>query len=81
MAKGERLSMKKVFKWIGIVLGSLIGLVLLFGVVLFAIGNARLNKTYDVAPSNLTLPTDAASIAYGKHRAETLYEEAAMAKI
>ena len=66
--------MKKVFKWIGIVLGSLIGLLLLTGIVLFVIGNGRLNKTYDFPPSNITIPTDAASIAYGKHRAETLCE-------
>jgi len=64
--------MKKIFKWIGIVLGSLIGLLLVAGVVLYSIGNARLNKTYDFQPSNITLPTDAASIEYGKHRAETL---------
>ena len=64
--------MKKVFKWIGIVLGSLIGLLLIAGVVLFLIGNARLNKTYDFPPSNITIPTDAASIEYGMHRADTL---------
>ncbi len=64
--------MKKVFKWIGLVLGSLIGLILVIGVVLFVIGNSRLNKTYDFPPSNLTIPTDAASIEYGRHRAESL---------
>jgi len=62
--------MKKVFKWIGIVLG----LVLVAGVALFLIGNTRINKTYDFPPSNITIPTDAESIAYGKHRAETLCE-------
>ena len=66
--------MKKVFKWIGIVLGSLIGLMLVVGVVLFLIGNARINKAYDFPPSNITIPTDAESIAYGRHRAETLCE-------
>ncbi len=64
--------MKKVFKWIGIVLGSLIGLILVAGVTLFLIGNARLNKTYDFPPSNITIPTDTASIEYGRHRVETL---------
>ena len=64
--------MKKVFKWIGIVLGSLLGLVLVVGGVLALIGNARLNKTYDFPTSNIVAPTDEASIAYGKHRAETL---------
>jgi mono/diheme cytochrome c family protein len=66
--------MKKVFKWTGIVLGSLFGLVLLAVVILFVLGNARLNKTYDFPPSNITVPTDAASIENGKHRAETLCE-------
>lgn len=64
--------MKKILKWIGILLGSLIGLILVAGVVMFLIGNARLNKTYDFPPSNIVIPTDAESIAYGKHRAETL---------
>jgi mono/diheme cytochrome c family protein len=31
-------------------------------------GNARLNKTYDFPVTNLELPTDAESLAYGKHR-------------
>lgn len=65
---------KKVFKWIGIVLGSLVGLALATCVVLYFMGNARLNKIYDFPPSNITLPTDAAGIEYGKHRAEILCE-------
>ncbi len=66
--------MKKIFKWIGIVLGSLIGLFLVTVMVLYLMGNARLNKTYDFPPSNITIPTDAARIDYGKHRAESLCE-------
>ena len=66
--------MKKIFRWVGIVLGSLVGLFLVAGVVLYFIGESRLNKTYDIPASNLTLPTDAASIAFGKHRAEVLCE-------
>jgi len=64
--------MKKVFKWIGVVLGSLLGLILLAGAALFVIGNSRLSKTYDFPPSGIVIPTDAASIEYGKHRVETL---------
>jgi len=71
LVKGD-FFMKNVFKWIGIVLGSLIGLLLVAGLVLFLIGNGRLNKKYDFPPSNITIPTDAMSIEYGKHRAETL---------
>lgn len=64
--------MKKVFKRIGIVLGALVGVVLLAAAALYFMGNSRLNKTYDFPPSNLVIPTDAASIEYGRHRAETL---------
>jgi mono/diheme cytochrome c family protein len=64
--------MKKAFKWVGIVLVSLIGLILVAGIVLYLLGNARLNKTYNFPASNLTVPTDAASIERGKHRAEVL---------
>jgi len=64
--------MKKVFRWIGIVLGSLIGLLLIAGVVLILIGNAKLNKKYEFPASNIAVPTDAASIEYGRHRAESL---------
>jgi mono/diheme cytochrome c family protein len=66
--------MKKVFKWIGIVLGSLVGLIIVAVAVLYSMGNARLNKKYNFPSSNITIPTDAASIEYGKHRAETLCE-------
>jgi len=66
--------MKKVFKWIGIALGSLAGLILITVLTLFLMGSARLNKTYDVPQSNLPIPIDAASIARGQHIAETLCE-------
>jgi mono/diheme cytochrome c family protein len=66
------MNMKKVFKWIGIVLGSLAGLVMVTSAVLYFVGNARFNKTYDFPPSNITLPTDAASLEFGKHRTEVL---------
>lgn len=64
--------MKKIFKWIGIVLGSLIGILLVVVLGLYIMGNARLNKTYDFPPSDLVIPTDAESIEFGKHRAEVL---------
>jgi mono/diheme cytochrome c family protein len=64
--------MKKIFKWLSIGLGSLVGLILLMALVLLLIGNTRLNKTYDYPPSDITLPTDAASLEFGKHRVEVL---------
>ena len=66
--------MRKVFPIIGIVLGSLIGLILVTAVVLYFIGDARLSKTYNIPASDITLPSAAASIELGKHRAEILCE-------
>jgi len=48
--------MKKIFKWIGIVLGSLVGLILITALTLFLIGSARLNKTYDFPPPTFLFP-------------------------
>lgn len=64
--------MKKIMKWIGIVLGALIGLILISGIVLYFAGNSHFNKTYDFPASGIVAPTDAASIEYGRHRVETL---------
>ena len=64
--------MKKVLKWVGIVFGSLLGLLLVVVLGLYISGNARWNKAYEFPPSNITVPTDADSIALGKHRAEVL---------
>ncbi len=64
--------MKTTFKWIGIVIGSLVGLIVIVAVTLFFIGNSRLNKTYEIPADNIVIPTDAASIEHGKHITETL---------
>lgn len=59
--------MKKVFKWIGIVLGSLVGLILVLAAVFYFMGNSRLNKTYTFPADNIFVPTNAESIARGEH--------------
>ena len=60
--------MKKFFKWIGIVLGGLVGLTLLAGLVLYPIGMKKLTRTYpNIAVESVNIPTDAAAIARGKH--------------
>jgi cytochrome c553 len=64
--------MKKILKWIGIVLGILLGLVILAGVVLYSLGSARLNKTYDIQPEAIVIPSDQASLARGQHLVEAL---------
>src|SRR5512139_243314 len=58
--------MRKFFKWLGIVLGSLVGLILLILLGFYISANIRLNKTYSVQAEAVTIPTDPESIARGK---------------
>ena len=48
--------MRKVLKWIGIILGVLVVLIVLVAVTMFVIGTSRLNKTYQVEPMALSIP-------------------------
>jgi mono/diheme cytochrome c family protein len=57
-------AMKKILKWIGITLSVLLVIVL---AALYFKGRAMLNRTYTLAPENIAVPTDAASIERGKH--------------
>jgi mono/diheme cytochrome c family protein len=58
--------MKRVLKWIGIIIGGLLGLIILLVVGVYVVSASRLNRTYEVtADFNLTIPTDAESIAAG----------------
>ena len=61
---------RKILKWIGIVLGSLVGLLLLTFAVLYVIGSIQWNKLhgkYDVPAETIPIPTDQSSIARGRH--------------
>ncbi len=61
---------RKILKWIGIVLGSLIGLLMLALTVLYLIGSAQWNKLYgqyDVPVEMIAIPTDSTSIRRGEH--------------
>ena len=61
---------RKILKWIGIVLGSLVGLLVLAFITLYAIGSVRWNKMhgqYDVPVETISIPTDQASITRGEH--------------
>ena len=59
--------MKKVLKWIGIVLGGLIALLILAVIGLSIAGNAKLKQTREVQAESITIPTDEAALARGEH--------------
>jgi mono/diheme cytochrome c family protein len=62
---------RKILKWIGIVLGSLIGLLVVAFVVLYVIGTVQWNrsrgKLHDVPVETIPIPTEQASIERGEH--------------
>ena len=62
--------MKKILKWTGILLGSLILLLIIFYGVVYIKTEAAINKVYDVKPQTLIIPDDSASYALGRHVAE-----------
>jgi cytochrome c553 len=64
--------MKRVLKWIGIVLGSLIGLILIAAVVMHFVGKSRLNNAPEVAAHPVTVPADETAVARGEHLANTV---------
>jgi mono/diheme cytochrome c family protein len=69
----EKLKVSKFFKWVGIILGSLIGLlaVTVFGIYIFT--GSLLNQSYIVADSQITIPTDdTAAVQRGQHLVTTV---------
>ena len=59
--------MRKVLKWIGIVLGILVGLLIVVAVALYFVGYSKLNKTRQVQTISITIPSDEAALARGQH--------------
>ena len=64
--------MRKFLKWFGVIGGGLVLVAVLMVVVLFLVGSRKVNRTYDVAIATVPIPTDAASIARGKHYVEAV---------
>lgn len=58
---------RKILKWVGIVLGGLIGLAVVAALGLWILGGRRVNRTYAVQPPALEIPTDEAALARGEH--------------
>lgn len=64
--------MRKVLKWVGIVLSVLVGLLVLAVAVLYGISSSRLNRTYRIQPADIAIPTDPAALQRGRHLAEAV---------
>ena len=64
--------MKRVLKWIGYIVGTLVALVLVAVGTVYAISSSRLSKSYSPNVATLAIPGDSASIARGRHLVETV---------
>lgn len=59
--------MSRFVKWIGIILGLLIGIILIAVIATIGIGRSRFFKTYEVAVAPHEIPQDESSLARGEH--------------
>ncbi len=59
--------MKKFFKWLGIIVASLIALIVIALVSVYIISNNRINKLYEIEVASLDIPNDEETIARGEH--------------
>jgi mono/diheme cytochrome c family protein len=64
--------MKKVLKWVGIILAILIGLIVVLAGVLHFVGSSRMAAAPAVAVKPIDIPTDEAALARGQHLASVI---------
>lgn len=62
--------MKKVLKWIGILLAGLIGLIFIAVLAGYLIGRSKLTKAYEYTPETIAIPTGAEAEARGQYLVE-----------
>ena len=61
--------MRKVLKWIGIIILVLLAIIVIAAVAAALSSNSKANQVYDIETAELTIPTDAESIAEGQRQA------------
>ncbi len=64
--------MKRVFKWAGVVLSGLLGVILVAVLVVYLIGTSKVNKSYDIPVVAVTVPTDEQAIERGRRFVEAI---------
>ena len=62
--------MKKILKWLGIIIGGLLVIVFVAGGIMILSTNNRMDKVYDIEPETIAISYDEESIAIGEHWAE-----------
>lgn len=63
--------MKKLLKWVGFMLGGLVGLVVIAATVIYVWSSVILNRTYEFEPRSVAISSDSDSLALGEKVART----------
>ena len=61
--------MKRGLKWLGIGVGAVVGLALVAGAVMYAVGSSRIARTYEAQTANLLISQQPEAVARGAHLA------------
>ena len=64
--------MRGLMRWIGIIAGILVTVALLGTAGVYVLSERRLSRRYDVTPTPVVIPTDAASVARGEYLAHAV---------
>lgn len=67
--------MIRLFKWIGITVGGLLGLLVLVVAGLYVSASLRMTRTYEVQPEVVAIPSDPEAVQLGKHWVDILCTE------
>lgn len=66
--------MRKLLKWIGIVLDGLVVLLLFVAGVVYGWTEIQFNSTYNIQPDSLAIPSDEETIARGRHLEDAILD-------
>lgn len=65
--------MRRVLKWVGIIVGVLLLIIIAAAAILYLRGNSQINKEYDITVAALTIPTgDEEALTRGQHISEAI---------
>jgi cytochrome c553 len=68
----ERSHMNKILKWVGIVLGAVVAIVLVLVICTYVLSSRALGRRYAPTVPTVSIPTDSASLVRGEHLASAI---------
>jgi cytochrome c553 len=66
--------MGRFLKWLGILIGSILGMVILTAAVLVLVGGSKINRRFDIQTETLSIPSNEQVLARGRHLEEAVLD-------